>query len=268
MQSDLEKFKKDLDRLIRKGTEIEFDFMLTTGLIPKDPKNPIYANIMKMQATTKYWSTFKTDYQNWYTESVVVIRNLITDRIDDFIRLFKDTKSKEGDASGNDISDALIDATLLNQSAEKKAKAGIVSHKLKQQIRILESAKLRFDSAFFEINRIMMAEFLDSEMENAKELLKRGFNRAAGIILGIILEKHLKQVVNNHKVNIAKSNPTPSDYNDVLRNREFIDMEMWKLVQHLIELRNLCFTYTDKECKQDDISELFLGVSKILKILS
>ncbi len=50
-----------------------------------------------------------------------------------------------------------------------------------------------------------MADLFDSELESAKELSKKGFLRAGGALAGVVLEKHLAQVMTNHGLKSKKN---------------------------------------------------------------
>jgi hypothetical protein len=41
--------------------------------------------------------------------------------------------------------------------------------------------------------------------------------RAAGAVAGVVLEKHLRQVCDDHKITVAKKNPTIGDLNELLK---------------------------------------------------
>ena len=106
-----------------------------------------------------------------------------------------------------------------------------------------------------------------SQESKAKELNKKGYPRGAGAIAGVVLEKHLFQVCDNHNVKITNKKPTMSDYNDKLKEAEIYEIPMWRKIQHLGDLRNLCDHDKKKEPKTEDINELIKEVEKITKTL-
>jgi hypothetical protein len=87
---------------------------------------------------------------------------------------------------------------------------------MRQQLEIVPSVKARFKSSLFDIRQLVMADLLDSELEAASELAKMKFLRAAGAVAGVVLEKHLHQVCDNHSVTVAKKDPGISHLNDLL----------------------------------------------------
>jgi hypothetical protein len=134
-------------------------------------------------------------------------------------------------------------------------------------VKILKSAKRRFESTLFDIKQLVQADLFDSELEAANELKKKGFLRGAGAIAGVVLEMHLAQVCDNHNVKITKKTPSISDYNDKLKENGTYDTPTWRKIQHLGDLRNLCDHKKKKEPKPEDIDELIEGVEKITKTL-
>ncbi len=79
------------------------------------------------------------------------------------------------------------------------------------------AAKRRFESSLFEIKQLVQADLLDSEIGAAQELHKSGFLRAAGAVAGVVLEKHLGQVCDNHQITISKKHPGIADLNELLK---------------------------------------------------
>jgi hypothetical protein len=135
------------------------------------------------------------------------------------------------------------------------------------QLEILKSVEVRFESSLFDIRQLVQADLFDSELDAAGELLKKGFLRAAGIVAGVVLEKHLAQVCDNHRIVVRKQHPTISDFNDLLKNGNVIDVPIWRLVQRLGDLRNLCGHNKQREPAEAEVTELIDGVDKVAKTL-
>jgi hypothetical protein len=142
-----------------------------------------------------------------------------------------------------------------------------VAMRLHVQLEILKSVEARFESSLLDIRQIVQADLYDSELEGARDLLKTGFLRGAGVVTGVVLEKHLSHVSANHKIPLRKKNPTISDYNDLLKQNSVVDVPDWRYIQRLGDLRNLCGHNKDREPTKDEVAELIDGVAKILKTL-
>ena len=115
---------------------------------------------------------------------------------------------------------------------------------------------------------IVQADLFDSELEAARELLKNKFVRAAGMIAGVVLEKHLRQVCDDHKVSISKKNPGIGDFNEVLKANSVIDVPQWRHISMPGDIRNVCGHNKDKEPTVDQVNDLIEGVTKIIKTTS
>ena len=113
----------------------------------------------------------------------------------------------------------------------------------------------------------MQADLFDSEIQSAHELLKKGFLRASGAVSGVVLEKHLLQVSENHLLKISKKNPTINDLNELLKINEIIETPLWRQIQRLGDIRNYCDHNKEREPKKEEVLELIEGVEKLLKTL-
>jgi hypothetical protein len=63
--------------------------------------------------------------------------------------------------------------------------------------------------------------------------LKHGFRRAAGAVAGVVLEKHLGQIAQNHKITLKKKDPTISELNDQLKAEKVFEIPIWRQIQRL-----------------------------------
>jgi hypothetical protein len=135
------------------------------------------------------------------------------------------------------------------------------------QLEILKSVEARFESSLFDIRQLVQADLFDSELDTARELLKKGFLRPAGVVAGVVLEKHLTQVCDNHSVVIRKQHPTIGDFNDLLKSSDILDIPTWRSVERLGDLRNLCGHNKQREPNKEEVTELIGGVDKITKTL-
>ena len=115
-----------------------------------------------------------------------------------------------------------------------------MSLRLKTQLEILKSAEARFQSSLFDIRQLVRADLFDSELDACRELAAHGFLRAAGAIAGVILEKHLRQVIADHGIDVRKAEPTINDFNDQLKKAGVLDVPAWRQIQRLGDIRNLC----------------------------
>src|SRR5262249_7479037 len=109
-----------------------------------------------------------------------------------------------------------------------------------QQVAILQAASARFESSLFEIRQLVQADLFDSEIDAARELLKNKFLRAAGAVAGVVLEKHLRQICDDHGIKVVKKNPGIGDLNELLKANSVLDVSQWRRISLLADIRNLC----------------------------
>jgi hypothetical protein len=213
--------------------------------------------------------SFQSGYQKWYTEALAIVRQLLPDRLIEFQKLYYgDGKHRTIEGQTYNIQDWLNGIRAPEFGDEKTFDAlAIVSNRFNMQIQILSSIERRFESTLFDIKQLVQADLFDSELGAAGELRKHGFYGAAGAIAGVVLEKHLGQVVENHKIDVRKGHPTISDLNDALKSAGVLETPTWRGIQRLGDLRNLCDHNKNKEPTDTDVLELIDGVEKITKTL-
>lgn len=267
-QSNLERYKNDLKDLARRGTAIELAMQLECH---PDEFEELYQKRLgeRYAEWVKKLPTLSRDYQSWYSEALVVIKQLIPDRVQDFIRHYEIAKGrKDVQWSNYTMEDYLQGLKVIRQPANRVlVEPSAAIPRFQQQVAILKSAEQRFESSLFDIRQLVQADLLDSEIEMARVLLKNGFARAAGTIAGVIIEKHLAQVCTNHNVKVTKKNPTISDFNDLLKNADVLETPLWRSIQHLGDLRNLCSHNKEREPTKEEVEDLISGADKLIKTL-
>ena len=111
----------------------------------------------------------------------------------------------------------------------------------------------------------MRAELIDSDIEAARELLKAGHLRPAGVVCGVVIEAHLSSICERRGISIRKKKPTISSLNDALKTAGAYDVPTWRLIQRLGDIRNLCGHARDREPKRNEVEDLIAGTEKITK---
>jgi len=265
--NNIDKYKKDLKFLIEKGDKL--DTSIKYECYPENVENQIKEVLKDEEKTKKYIREilpFNKEYQSWYSESLVLIKQLLPDRLSDFVRLFEKPKARKSIEYGNYVmEDYLQTLRVSNNFGEKKVGPEAAINQFEQQLNILKSIERRFESSLFDIKQLVQADLFDSELDAAKELNKNKFSRGAGAIAGVVLEKHLAQVLLNHNIKIAKKTPSIADLNDNLKSSGIYDTPIWRKIQHLGDIRNLCDHNKEREPKNDEVEELILGVGAIIK---
>jgi hypothetical protein len=266
--SNLQRYKKDLDRLIHSGGLLMFKMEIDN--IPDALRS--YEKLLSIEQFADFKKElsqciFKNDYQSWYSESLVIIKMLLPDRLDDFIKMYKKPKTRKSITCENYVIEDYLQGLQVTHNITKDVIVGPDSAipYFRQQIEILKSAKSRFQSSLYDIKQLLHAELFDSELEAAAEINKKGFARGAGAIAGVVLERHLAQVCANHNIMITKKNPGINDFNQPLKDTDIIEVKDWRFIQHLADIRNLCDHDKRRDPRKEEIEELILGVDKIIK---
>lgn len=243
-KSKFDQMKCQLDKLINDGFGIYYD--LAFEYVDAEQKKTI---------SKEKRINFKPYYEIWYSEAFQVVKQLLPDRLKDFESCYKDNKRKQVNFLTYSVYDAVI-GLVTSQYGEEKCNPGNAVPKLGCQINILRSVQKQFDSLLFHISDVVQYDLFDSELEGAKELNKKGFCRASGAITGVVLEKHLQKICENHNLKSAKRNPTINDYNELLKQGNVIEIKDWRFIQHLADIRNLCDHNRTQEPGKSDIDDL------------
>jgi hypothetical protein len=245
MNTNFKKYIKDLEVLLELGSKLRKDLL---NMIVKNQKGSNLADF------------FSDNYQRWYTESQAVVRVIIPARYDEFNDMYKDHKLKN---KTNPYDYFSIQNWMLGQRSTENSigekrfdDAGIVLMKFTTQLDILKSAQVRFESTLMDIRKIAQAE-----------LNKHGFCRGAGAVAGVVLEKHLTEVINTHLIKLSKKDPSISDFNDLLKNNNVIEIAIWRFIQHLADLRNKCDHSKSTDPTKAEVQELIDGVDKVCKTI-
>lgn len=246
MTSYVEEVKDELGKLIEEGS------LLYKLLVSADCDDAI----------------FVPGYQSWYTKALNVVQVFLPERLEEFRLLHRDAKRrKEVDYLTYTVSDYLIGLVVKyggKPAFDTRQSAG---RKFLQQLLIVGSVREKLDTILGNLRGMLQADLFDSELGAARELWKSGHLRAAGTLAGVVLEKHLRTVCENHSITTRKKAPGISDYNQLLKSRDVVDIPNWRLIQRLGDLRNLCSHAKDREPTSGEVQELIDNIDKILKTL-
>ena len=277
MQPNLDRYKKDIDALLAKGANLHLTMRL--ACFPEDTRrevDKVHGKKAKLFLETLH--AFGVWYQSWYSEAKVLVKQMLPDRLADFTRYYEIPKPRTDSSHkflNYTIQDYLQRLTPTPQEDHLQQLAYGVGDReqetamglFRQQLAIVESVKARFESSLFDIRQLVQADLFDSELDAAKELAKHKFTRAAGAVAGVVLEKHLAQVCDNHAIKVVKKNPGISDLNDALKAGNVIDFPQWRSVQVLADIRNLCDHNKGAEPSPEQVDDLVTGVTKVIKTL-
>lgn len=138
---------------------------------------------------------------------------------------------------------------------------------LKRLIPILIAAYDDLKGGFLvSFKQIVQAEVFDSELEQARSLLKSGYKNAAAVIAGVVLETAIKELCLNNSIDLEKKKLTR--LNDDLAKAGVYNTLQQKQITALADIRNNAahgdyekFTHQDVETMIKDIERFLLTYS-------
>jgi hypothetical protein len=114
---------------------------------------------------------------------------------------------------------------------------------------------------------ILARDLMDDELSAARHLLDNGYVREAGVIAGVVLERHLKLLCDKNTVTVGDKD-TLGQLNDKLR-KHYPDDSEYRRVQFLNEVRISCAH--DKTAVPPDpnkVSQLLSGVQGFIATIT
>ena len=132
------------------------------------------------------------------------------------------------------------------------------------QLTILKSIEALVGSTLANIEGELFADLQDGEVAVARQLTRVSL-RAAGALIGVVIEGHLQKVAAGRDVKIVKKHPTISDLNEALKTASVIDTPAWRKISYLADLRNLCSHKKDTEPTKQQLEELIGGAEWLTK---
>lgn len=268
MALNVERFKKDLSKLQYQGMLLECSMI--RDVQGEAALRKAFGEIKKEEADKiiKQLPIFKSTYEKWYSECIVLLKAVLPDRLKDFKDQYEIPKGRKSTDYGSYVISDYMIGLRVTYAGDVKADSSAAIPKIQRQTAILSAVESRFKSSLFEIRQLVQADLFDSEITAARELLKNKFLRAAGAIAGVVIEKHLAQVCEDHEITITKKHPGIADLNEALKAASVIEIPQWRHITLMGDYRNLCDHNKQKEPTSDQVTELVDGADKILKTIA
>ncbi|MEL7615268.1 hypothetical protein DQ400_19530 [Vreelandella sulfidaeris] len=236
-----EAIRKELDALYAEGAKLAVEFQ-------KEEDNQ-----------------FQYDYQRWYTKAIKAVASLASDRLTEFRGYYEVDPKRKSLGYGTYVVQDYFKGVAPNKFhyPDFDTRAQVLQCFF-NQLTILNAVGERVDSVLANIEEELYAELQDSELAIARQLAKISV-RAAGALVGVVIEGHLQKVARAHAVKVAKKNPTIADLNDPLKAASVIDTPAWRKISFLADLRNLCSHKKDAEPTKEQVEELIQGAGWLTK---
>ena len=245
--------------------------MSTSEVVKRELEDLINAEGQKklLELASKNENTieFGTAYQHWYSRAYKLVESLAPERLDEFVSYYLiDPKRKHIQASNYVIQDHIkgMGAPTNYLDQPHWDANNLVKIRFLNQVQIIVSLSSRVESVLQDVTGHLLAELQDSELAAAAKLKKVSI-RAAGALAGVVLERHLQRVAKNHKITIRKKDPTISYLNDPLKEKKIYALPIYRKIQYLGDIRNLCTHQKDKEPTDEEVDELLSGVNSLIK---
>lgn len=208
---------------------------------------------------------FSYAYQSWYTKALKTVASLAADRYAEFRSYYEIDPKRKSLGYGTYAIQDFMKGVAPNRFHYPNFDTRMEVLKcFLNQLTILEAIKERVDSILANIEGELYAELQDNEVTIARQLLKVS-PRAAGALVGVVIEGHLQKVANTHGIKITKKAPTIADINDPLKAASAIDTPTWRKISFLADLRNLCSHKKDADPTKEQVKELIDGADWLTK---
>jgi hypothetical protein len=239
--SKREAIRKELSALIEEGANLAIDFQ------------------------KKREKQFQYDYQRWYTKALRVVASLAPDRHTEFRGYYEIDPKRKSLGYGTYVIQDYLRGVAPNSCHYPNfdTRAQVLTC-LFNQLTILTSLQERVDSVLANIEGELYSEIQDNEVAVARQLAKVNL-RAAGALVGVVVEGHLQKVASSHGVTVTKRNPTIADLNEPLKAASIIDTATWRKISYLGDLRNLCTHKKDTDPTKAQVEELIQGAEWLTK---
>lgn len=224
-------------------------------------------DLIKLAQENEKIIEFGTAYQSWYSRAYKLVESLAPERLIEFASYYLiDPKRKTTDAGNYVIQDYIkgIGARTDHYDNPLWDTNNLTMIRIMNQMQIIASLSSRINSVLQDVTGHLFAELQDSELIAATKL-KKVSARAAGALAGVVLERHLQRAATNHSISIRKKAPTISDLNDPLKQKGVYDVPMWRKIQLLADIRNLCSHQKAVEATDEQVEELIAGVNLVIK---
>lgn len=188
-------------------------------------------------------------YQRWYSTSLHFIKEYFDERRQDEFRNLYSTiieyLQPKGSAYSSD-KNKIIDKFLNNFDIQRGILLSIPD--------VIEVKEMN-------LRKLISADFVETELDKAEVLFNHKYERCAGALAGVALEKHLETMCQINTV-LYKPKDTLDPLATKLYKNDYLDITELKKVQHLASIRNKC-DHPD-EITREEVRELIDETKKFI----
>ncbi len=173
MTSTIERYQKDIQRLVNQGGKLVLAMQRECGKL---------ANVKTdlSEEELKNLPDFSSHYQPWYSEAIALLLQILPERLDDFKAYYAPkTPPKEYTWANYTISDFLRGLTVRLRGETVVGQSGALQP-MYQQYNIIAGLANRFASTLYDIKTLLHADLMDDELHAAEELKQEGLPTGRG----------------------------------------------------------------------------------------
>ncbi len=242
-----------------------------------------------------------TPYQAWYTKALRVIRQLYPERSDDFqapyrallalqrlapsppwyrkaLRVMhrltarRSQAAKDHEREGHDsarsgspetVRHTCMGMTITpNGEMIPSVRMTFLAH-FSQQLSILSSVRDGLEYVLADMHGTLYGDVENHLLATVYTLSQHGHRRAAGALAGVLLEIHLAHVAAKYRVARCPTSSGITTLNAALKCGGIYDGEVWRFIQRLGALRDVCVDSPRRDPTVDEITTFIQGVQTV-----
>ena len=165
MSEKTEKFEDQLNDLISRGNQLYLFVRLT--YYRESIEERLTEELGDSKQTERHIQdlpNFFDQYQSWYSEALTLVKQVLPDRLDDFISYYKYSGARKELTTENYRIHDLLVGLRRKHGTRIIVDGRSAIPKLRQQLSIVEAAKETFGSALIDLKLVLQADLFDSEL--------------------------------------------------------------------------------------------------------
>ncbi|HYT42525.1 MAG TPA: hypothetical protein VEP90_09270 [Methylomirabilota bacterium] len=197
------------------------------------------------------------DYEGWYSAAYQLIKDYLPERSDDFCQYYEYQKGKSS-------KQGVIDYLQFKGDPGTNSNSVVIDRILdafERQLNILVSVQDVLDIKELNLRKLISADVVKIEIDQAEALFASGFYRAAGVVAGVALERYLKTLCDINKISYS-SRDTIQPVAQLLRSAGKLEIVEMNRITYLASIRNKC-SHPDG-ASNDEIKSLIDEVKKLI----
>lgn len=197
------------------------------------------------------------NYERWYNASYPLIAEYLPDRLDEFRERY------EAIRSGLELDFDYIRENDIDNVGTLRSRmlTGMVF-----QTNLLNSIPARVESESLKAKRAISGDIVSTEVQKAKELFDEGHVRAAGVIGGVALERHLLTLCESAEQELGFDRMYGiTNLATTLSSASEISDDDQRLLEYLAGIRNKCSHASDKGPEKREVERMLNDIDEFIR---